>query len=302
MARAFGKVILLGEHAVVYGVPALSVGIARGAEARATASERSSLRIGDRFTALGDGSELASGLEALLAALDARNVAIEVTLELPAGCGLGASAAIGVASARAILELTEPGVTPAFERVFSAAMAWEKVFHGNPSGVDAAASTRGGCIQYSKSAGVELVTLGRSLPLAVAVAGPPASTREMVESVARLKERRPEVFQKTLDGILSLVKNARLCLEVGDWPGLGQLMNLNQMLLSGLHVSTVGIERACKLARDAGALGAKLTGAGGGGSVVALPDLDPEPVLRAWREEGLPCFATEVSVIEGAVQ
>jgi mevalonate kinase len=300
MARAFGKVILLGEHAVVYGVPALSVGISRGAHARAVPSERSTLRIGERSAELGDGSEIARGLEALLGALDARELAIEVNLELPAGCGLGASAAIGVASARAVLELTEPTVTPSFERVFGAAMAWEQVFHGNPSGVDAAASTRGGCIQYSKSAGVELVALGRALPLVIAVAGPPASTREMVESVARLKERRPEIVQKTLDGILSLVKNARLCLESGDSPGLGQLMNLNQMLLSGLHVSTEGIERACALARDAGALGAKLTGAGGGGSVVALADLDPEPVLRAWRNEGFECFATEVSASEGA--
>jgi mevalonate kinase len=280
-------------------VPALSVGIARGAHARAAPSERSTLRIGDRAAELGDGSEVARGLEALLDALGARNLAVEVTLELPAGCGLGASAAIGVASAKAVLELLEPRVTPTFERVFTAAMAWEQVFHGNPSGVDAAASTRGGCIQYSKGEGVELVGLGRSLPLVIAVAGPPASTREMVESVARLKERRPEVVQKTLDGILSLVKNARLCLESGDSPGLGQLMNLNQMLLSGLHVSTEGIERACALARDAGALGAKLTGAGGGGSVVALADLDPEPVLRAWRNEGLECFATEVAPTEG---
>ena len=300
MARAFGKVILLGEHAVVYGVPALSVGITRGAQARAVPSERSSLRIADRSATLGDGSEVGRGLEALLGALGAKNLSIEVTLEVPAGCGLGASAAIGVASAKAVLELLEPTVAPSFERVFTAAMAWENVFHGNPSGVDAATSTRGGCIQYSKSAGVELVPLGRALPLVVAVAGPPASTREMVESVARLKERRPEIVQKTLDGILALVKNARLCLESGDSPGLGQLMNLNQMLLSGLHVSTEGIERACALARDAGALGAKLTGAGGGGSVVALADLDPEPVLRAWRNEGFECFATEVSATEGA--
>ncbi len=139
-------------------------------------SERSSLRIGDRSATLGDGSEVGRGLEALLGALGAENLAIEVALEVPAGCGLGASAAIGVASAKAVLELLEPTAAPSFERVFTAAMAWEKVFHGNPSGVDAAASTRGGCIQYSKSAGVELVPLGRALPLVIAVAGPPAST------------------------------------------------------------------------------------------------------------------------------
>jgi mevalonate kinase len=72
-------------------------------------------------------------------------------------------------------------------------------------------------------------------------------------------------------------------------------MDLNQMLLSGLMVSTEGIERACASARTAGALGAKLTGAGGGGAVIALADLDPEPVLAAWRSEGLVCFAATVA-------
>jgi mevalonate kinase len=75
-------------------------------------------------------------------------------------------------------------------------------------------------------------------------------------------------------------------------------MDLNQMLLSGLMLSTEGIERACQTARLAGALGAKLTGAGGGGCVVALADLDPEPVLTAWKNEGFVCFSAMVGAAE----
>ena len=152
--------------------------------------------------------------------------------------------------------------------------------------VDAAAAVHGGCIWFTKRTGVEPVKLARDLSLAIAVAGPPASTKEMVEGVARLRERRPEVVNQALDGIAALVRNAKLCIEAGDVSGLGKLMDLNQMLPSGLFLSTEGIELACELARKAGALGAKLTGAGGGGSVVALVDEDADPMGLAVARKG----------------
>jgi mevalonate kinase len=136
--------------------------------------------------------------------------------------------------------------------------------------------------------------LGAPLCLAIAVAAPPASTKLMVESIARLKERRPTVVDKALEGIHSLVKNARLALEAGDIPGLGGLLDLNHMILAGLHLSSEELEDARRIAREAGALGAKLTGAGGGGSVVALCDRDPEPVLAAWRSAKIECFGASV--------
>jgi mevalonate kinase len=132
------------------------------------------------------------------------------------------------------------------------------------------------------------------------LAGPPASTKLMVEGVARLRERRAEIVDKALEGIRALVQNAKLCLEAGDLPGLGSLMNYNQMLLSGLFVSTEGIEHCCALAREAGALGAKLTGAGGGGAVIALCDGDSAPVLAAWRAAGIECFGSTVRAFTAA--
>ena len=295
-ARASGKVILLGEHAVVYGVPALAVGLDRGVEVDIEPAEVASMVIGERRAEAGDGSDTARALTALLGALDAAPVAVRARLELPAGSGLGVSAALGVAVARAVLGVTGSAASPDVRaRVLAAAAAWEGVFHGAPSGIDAAVAESGGCIQFSRSEGIEPVRLGRSVPLVIAVAGPPASTKLMVSEVARLRERRPVVVQKTFDGIGALVKNARLCLEAGDLPGLGKLMDLNQMLLAGLMVSTEGIERACDIARKAGALGAKLTGAGGGGAVVALADLDPEPVVAAFRENDIDCFSATVS-------
>lgn len=293
MARAHGKVILLGEHAVVYGVPAIAAGISAGAAATAVRASEASVAIGAHRARAGDGSELGSALAALFSSLDAAPHAVSVELELPAGSGLGASAALGVAIAKSVLEASGAAVTEA--RVLAAAGAWENVFHGRASGIDAAAAFHGGCLWYTKPGGAERLSPAVPLSLAVAVAGPPASTRAMVESVARLQQRRPELVEQSLAGIAALVQNGRRALETGDRRAFGKLMDLNQMILSGLFLSTEAIESACAAARAAGALGAKLTGAGGGGAVVALVDGDPGAVLSAWQALGLRCFAAEAA-------
>src|SRR6202044_366127 len=135
---------------------------------------------------------------------------------------------------------------------------------------------------------LEPVRVRSGLTLCVGSTGRASSTKSMVESVERLRARRPAVVAKTFDGIQALVKNARLAIEAGDRFALGRLMDLNQMLLSGLFVSSEEIERMCGLARKAGALGAKLTGAGGGGAVIALVQnaQAAERVLEAWHRDG----------------
>ncbi len=296
-----GKLVLLGEHAVVYGTPAIAAGLNLGATAFAEAAERGGIRIvapsdlrqgEDRAAVAGDGSDLAEALAQTSAALGVGPHRLEVRVTLPLGSGLGASAAIGVAVTRALLSAT--GEVESAARVLAGVNAWEGVFHGNPSGVDAAAALSGTCIWFSKAEGAEPIFVAAPLRLAVCLAGPPASTKQMVESVKRLGDRRPDLLGKSLAGIESLVKNARLCIEAGDLTGLGQLMNLNQMLLSGLFVSTPEIEQACGIARDVGALGAKLTGAGGGGAVIALAQASAQPIEAAWAAAGFKAFTTEV--------
>ena len=291
MAQSSGKAILLGEHAVVYGVPAIAAGIGSGATA--TAHEgKAVIRVGDRSAVAGDESELGRGFGALLKAVGA-SADVTVSLQIPAGVGLGASAAIAVAVARAVLELKgEPKA--GLDRVVEVAMAWERVFHGNPSGVDAWAAAHGGCVLFTKGSGIKPIHVARRMPLAIAVAGPPASTKVMVEGLARLRDRKREMVDKSLAGIESLVRNAALCIDAGDLIGLGKLLDLNQMLLSGLFLSTEEIENACAWAREAGALGAKLTGSGGGGCVIALAEETTDPILSAWRAHGLVCFDTVV--------
>lgn len=287
VSRAQGKVILLGEHAVVYGVPALAVGIDRGARASAHAEGEPTLSIDGNPV---EGAEVRKAWGALRSELDAPELSVAAELEVPPGSGLGSSAALGVAIARAVL--TALGRAPSAEAVLAAANAWERVFHGNPSGIDTTAAFYGGCFKFKRGLSPEFVELAAPLRLAIVKAGPAASTKTMVDSVARLRERRPELVDKTLEGIHSLVQNAALCLTAGDRVGLGKLMDYNQMLLSGLFLSTPEIERACGIARDRGALGAKLTGAGGGGSVIALAD-DPEAIVEAWQQEGLSAFVAD---------
>lgn len=300
VGRGNGKIVLLGEHAVVYGMPAIAAGISLGATARATPSDVSSLRIAEREAHAGDGSELMAALEQTCRTLGAGPRRVDVDVTVPLGSGLGGSAAIGVAVSRALLSTLGEPETAA--RVLSGANAWERVFHGNPSGVDAAAAYAGGCIWFTKASGPEPLFVDLPLNLAICLAGPPASTKQMVESVQRLGERRPDLLGKSLAGIESLVKNAKLCIQAGDLTGLGQLMNYNQMLLSGLFLSTPEIERACAVAREAGALGAKLTGAGGGGAVIALCEGSAAPIESALRAAGFSAFSTEVQASVGGLR
>jgi mevalonate kinase len=295
-SKAHGKVILLGEHAVVYGVPAIAVGIERGVRGRARAIEgpTSRLRVREWNVEIGEDEDrdLSRALKAVLAASRAStSVEVDLEVELPPGGGLGCSAAMGVACARAI----DPRASD--DEIATRVAAWESVFHGNPSGVDAAVSTTGGCLLFEKVLGFQPVRVGADLHLCIGHTGVPSSTRSMVEAVAKQRERRPEVVAKTFEGITSLVRNAKLAIEAGDRFALGRLMDLNQMLLGGLFVSTTEIETMCGLARDAGAFGAKLTGAGGGGCVVALVagDSGANKVLEAWRAAGFDSFATRVA-------
>ncbi|WP_437301245.1 mevalonate kinase [Sorangium sp. So ce426] len=325
LGEASGKVILLGEHAVVYGAPALAAGIERGARARAArCSGASALLLGGRELRAAPAEEdVARAFAALLRALpDVGPVRVEAESDLPPGGGLGSSAALGVAIARSVAALARAPAAAAWTAsegaaaahtaadaaaVTDAAAAWERVFHGNPSGIDTAAAARGGCFRFTRAHGATSVSPRDDLWLCVGSTGVSSSTRSMVELVARLFERKPTLAATSIAGITALVENAALAIEAGDAVALGRLMDLNQMLLAGMFVSTEAIEALCKLAREAGALGAKLTGAGGGGSVIAL--LPPPPpgdggaaasnsaadrVLAAWRDAGYSGFVTRV--------
>lgn len=293
--RGQGKVILLGEHAVVHGVPALAAALELGATATARAARAHRLRVAPWGVDVAPEDDLPLA-RAFAAALEARGgtrtkLDVEAHVALPGGAGLGSSAALGVAVIRAIDALE--GVTRSDDDTQQLALAWERVFHGNPSGIDTAMAIAGGVALYRRSPKHGERTLERVMPrspitLVVAHSGEGASTRAMVESVARQKDRDASRFEKSLSAIEALVSNARAALEAGDLRALGQLLDMNQSLLAAWMVSTGTIEEMCAAARKAGALGAKLTGGGGGGCMIALaPSRQAaEPIRAALLEHG----------------
>jgi mevalonate kinase len=309
--RALGKVILLGEHAVVYGIPAIAVGIDRGARADSTPNDGETCTLHVRGWDItvherepadpSNEPSLGPAFRSLLRETRARqdeagvplvgNVRVSAEADLPPGGGLGCSAAMGVAVARAL----DPQASA--DEIASRVMAWEKVFHGNPSGIDAAVSASGGCIYFRRGKPMERVTSKAPLVLAVGNTGTVSSTKTMVEVVARQLAQKKETTERAFEGIRVLVENARHAIEAGDREALGKLLDLNQMLLAGLFVSGEDIEKMCGAARENGALGAKLTGAGGGGSVVALaPSTEvAQKIVAAWEKGGFTGFVTTVA-------
>lgn len=304
MARAFAKVILFGEHAVVHGRTAVAAALDRGAAAegrRTSGRSRLELRAWNKVVHDDEGDDVARAFAAVLHEVGGEGaVDVAVDVQVPGGAGLGCSAAIAVSLARACAEAR--GVDLDDERAAACANAWERVFHGNPSGIDAAIAARGGVIAFKRGAPVRPIVPGGVMELCIGYTGEPSSTKAMVEAVGRQLARRPEVVERTFDGIDTLANKSVAAIEAGRWYEVGQLMDLNHALLTSLMVSTEALERACHLARDAGALGAKLTGGGGGGCAVALAPGKVDEVLAAWKAAGIDGFVTRIGAPPGGVR
>jgi hydroxymethylglutaryl-CoA reductase len=273
---ASGKIILFGEHAVVYGRHALALPIRGAVRAQAARSRDPLLEIpewGTRLSlAAGECTELA-GLVGIIAAghglpPDAWHIRVET--RLPRAMGLGSSAAVAVAITRALVVAAGLSVNDA--RVNDIAFECEKKAHGTPSGIDNTLATYGEPLLFRRgNPGLEdPIELAEVPPIVIALSGRPGRTVEQVNAVRARRAAIPARFEAVFDEMDAACLDGRRALSAGDYATLALLMNFSHGLLNAIGVSTPEIEALISLARHSGAAGAKLTGAGGGGSIVAL--------------------------------
>jgi mevalonate kinase len=293
-----GKVILLGEHAVVYGHPALAAAV-RQRVAVELVEHDGPLRI-ELPAGLSAPPEALRAAEAMLRelGLPPRFVA-RVQSELPLGGGLGSSAALGVALARAAADANGRALPD--DEAARLALHLETVFHGAPSGVDPETCARGGAVLFVRAregrpAQVERLRPRTPTALVVALTGILRGTRSTVLPLSARRAERPSLYDPLLSLLGELARGGKDALERGDLLDLGVRFDAAQGVLGALGVSCPELDELVLALRGLGALGAKLTGAGGGGAAIGLArDLgDAEAIAAALRAKGKSAFTTVV--------
>jgi mevalonate kinase len=294
LGRGFGhgKVILVGEHAVVHGHTALAAGISAGIAAVARAGSGALQVPAWNLTASADdGTPVGRALAAVLRRMEAPALDFEVEAGIPSRAGLGSSAALATAIARAAAAAVGRAGEEAVDGAVAAA---EEVFHGSPSGIDAAAAKSGLCGRFSRASGWRPVPVLQKITFCVGLSGRPRDTAAQVAAVGRFRDRLPAAGE-VLALLGRLADDAAGALAQGDVDGLGRIMDAAHGLLAALRLSSPELETLVHAARAAGAVGAKLTGAGGGGAVIALAPGHERDVLKRWRAAGYEGFLADIA-------
>jgi mevalonate kinase len=193
---------------------------------------------------------------------------IELISEIPIASGLGSGAALNAALVRAIY--AQIGVTPEPAQVSNLVYLGEQIYHGTPSGIDNTVVAYGQPVWFIKDTSPTVFSPARPFTLVIADSGVASPTHETVAGVRRHREADPERYERWFDAIGELVWEARRTLEEGRSEALGPIFDRNHALLQQIGVSTPQLDQLVAVARDAGALGAKLSGGGGGGNIIAL--------------------------------
>lgn len=284
VGAAHAKAILFGEHAVVYGAPAIAIPVDSltseaeiergGTGIRIESSlysgpiDEAPARLAPVATAIRASLERA-GLGSLARGASAEGAIVRIRSTIPHERGLGSSAAVAAAISRAAFDLA--GAELDDETLFELIQTAERVAHGTPSGIDARTVAATGAIRFNRGA-VAPIRIGAPLILAFADSGHPGSTAQAVGSVQALRERDPEPTDALLSRLAEIAEGSIADLAAGDLAAVGTAMSEAHEILNRVGVSSERLDALVAAAREAGAAGAKLTGGGLGGCVIAVAD------------------------------
>lgn len=290
-ASAPGKAILLGEHAVVYGCPAIAVPVNQ-IEARATIQaapnqpsgwlriESPAINLSANLVDLSAEHPMRVLVEAVRAELGIAafpSLTLRIKSTIPPAAGLGSGAAVSVAVVRALA--TFIGHPLADETVCRLAYQIEKLYHGTPSGIDNTVITYNRPIYYRREHPLELLNVNHPFTLVIADTGVKSSTREAVSDVRFAYQQNPNHYQKLFDQVRQIVERSKTIIETENSDALGPLMFQNHALLQEIGVSSPELDLLVSAAQAAGAIGAKLSGGGRGGNMIALVHPDQAEFL-----------------------
>jgi mevalonate kinase len=278
-----GKIYLFGEHAVVYGETAIACAVELRTRVRAEFND--SIIIQSQIGRTGIDFEkhpyISSVIERINGITPIEGVFLEVDSEIPVGSGLGSSAAVTIACIGALNELFGCGLS--LEETAKIGHEIEIKVQGAASPTDTYVSTFGGVVTIPDRRKLRIPDCG----IVIGDTGIFSSTKELVANVRKLRENYPELIEPLMTSIGMISKKGESLVMAGDYPSIGRLMNVNQGLLDALGVNILELSRLIYSARKAGAFGAKITGAGGGGCMVALTAMDKcTQVAEAMLEAG----------------
>jgi len=306
------KMILFGEHFVVYGEPAIVLAINKRAYAQARPRKDDKIHInsqnlkasgffeGHQFTAEKGGKEAEKKLQPINTIVQkildksSEKTGIDVTIKssIPVAVGLGSSAAVAVSAAAAVSQLLNVPLSKS--EIFQLAYEAEQFVHGTPSGIDPAISTYGGALLFQKNRGFEPLRIDADIPLVIGNTGVQRSTGKLVALVRERRDRYPTIMDPVIKAGGEIARRALEALKEGNIATIGELMNINQALLSAVGVSSEPLEKLIQAAKHAGAYGAKLTGGGGGGCMIALTSRNKlEQVANAIKNAGGQAFTAD---------
>ncbi len=299
----FGKTILFNEHFVVYGIPSIVSAIGKYTVAKISSLNISGYKLVDNRDATPGYKEdkiqqqkisIENIIKKMNIDLHKKGVNIELGGNLYAASGIGASAASCVAIARAFSNFYDFKLTD--EEINNIAFEGEKGYHGTPSGVDNTASTFGGLIWFEKSDDniIEKIDIINPIEIVIGNTGKIANTELAVNGVRERKKNNPQKYEEIFNRAENIAYLAKRAFEEEDYIELGKLMNENHKLLQQIEVSTKELDFLVNIAREHGATGAKLTGGGLGGNMIALtPGRDiQEEVANAIEKEGFQTIKT----------